>query len=163
MLMGVAALSSGLSSATSKIALGQLAPIDLFAAEVGTGAAMLIPLAAARARGLRRPRFRYLLLGVLEPSVSFLMIDLGLSQTSATHAALLLASETLFVVVLARLALSKGSRRASGRLRRAGTQGRADRDASVLYLPSMTSIRARPRPSEIPANRDKQINRGAWI
>lgn len=47
----------------------------------------------------------YLLLGVLEPGLSFLLFDVGLSRTSATHAALLLASETLFVVLLARLTL----------------------------------------------------------
>jgi drug/metabolite transporter (DMT)-like permease len=33
-----------------------------------------------------------------------LLFDVGRSRTSATHAAVLLASETLFVVVLARLA-----------------------------------------------------------
>jgi drug/metabolite transporter (DMT)-like permease len=104
-LMGAAAVCWGLSSATSKIALEQLGPIDLLAIEVGTGAAVLIPLAVALSPRGPRPRFGYLLLGVLEPGLSFLLFDVGLSRTSATHAALLLASETLFVVVLARFAL----------------------------------------------------------
>ena len=68
-------------------------------------AAALIPLAAVRAPRGQRPRFAYLLLGVLEPGLSLLLFDVGLSRTSATHAALLLASETLFVVLLARLTL----------------------------------------------------------
>ena len=120
MLMSAAAISWGLSSATSKVALGQLSPIDLMAIEVGTGAVVLIPLAALRGGtvrssalrssalrgpGLWRPRLLYLLLGILEPGLAFLLFDVGLARTSATHAALLLASETLFVVILARLAL----------------------------------------------------------
>ena len=68
-------------------------------------AAALIPLAAVRAPRGQRPRFAYLLLSVLEPGLSLLLFDVGLSRTSATHAALLLASETLFVVLLARLTL----------------------------------------------------------
>jgi drug/metabolite transporter (DMT)-like permease len=104
-LMVAAAVSWGLSSATSKVALAQLGPIDLLAIEVGTGAAVLVPFAAVRGARTRPPRFAYLLLGVLEPGLSYLLFDVGLSRTSATHAALLLASETLFVVVLARFAL----------------------------------------------------------
>jgi drug/metabolite transporter (DMT)-like permease len=102
--MSTAALAWGLSAATSKIALERLGPIDLMAIEVGTGAAVLIPLAALRTRS-GRPRLVFLVLGVLEPGLSFLLFDVGLSRTSATHAALLLACETLFVVVLARIAL----------------------------------------------------------
>ncbi|HEY6398112.1 MAG TPA: DMT family transporter [Solirubrobacteraceae bacterium] len=106
-LMTAAALCWGLSSATSKIALEQLGPIDLLAIEVGTGAAVLVPLAVVRASRGSRPRFVYLLLGILEPGLAFLLFDLGLSRTAATHAALLLASETLFVVVLARATLGE--------------------------------------------------------
>ena len=47
--MATAALASGLPSATNKIAHEQLGPIDLPTIEVGTGAAVLIPLTATRA------------------------------------------------------------------------------------------------------------------
>jgi drug/metabolite transporter (DMT)-like permease len=105
LFMLAAALSWGLSSALSKVALEQLGPVDLLAIEISTGAGVLIPLALARWGQITRPRTAFLLLGVLEPGLSFLLFDVGLSRTAATHAALLLASETLFVVVLARLTL----------------------------------------------------------
>jgi hypothetical protein len=48
-LMATAALSLGRSSATTKIALGQVGPIDLPTIETGTDAAASIAPAAARA------------------------------------------------------------------------------------------------------------------
>ena len=106
-LMTLAALCWGLASAISKVALGGLAPYDLFAIEVGTGALVLGVVAAAHAgatlRALTRPAF--LALGILEPGLGFLLYDVGLDHTAATHAALLLASESVFTVLLAALVL----------------------------------------------------------
>src|SRR5206468_2430567 len=71
MLISAAALSWGLSAAVSKIALEQLGPLDLLAVEVGVGAAVLVPASLMRTSGICRPRAVYLLLGVLEPGLSF--------------------------------------------------------------------------------------------
>src|SRR4051812_32322756 len=99
--LGLAALSWGVSTALSKLAVEQLTSLDLFAIEVGTGALFLG--AAAYARGVRpgRPSRDVVALGVLEPGLAFLLFDLGITRTAATHGALLLSTDTLFTVALA--------------------------------------------------------------
>lgn len=42
-----------------------------------------------------------LALGVLEPGLAFLLFDLGITRTAATHGALLLSTDTLFTIALA--------------------------------------------------------------
>jgi drug/metabolite transporter (DMT)-like permease len=97
----LASLSWGVSAALSKVALEQLAPLDLLAIEVATGALSLCAVAIARGACPRRPHPAVVLLGVLEPGLSFLLYDVGLAHTTATHGALLLSTETVFTVALA--------------------------------------------------------------
>src|SRR3954452_14345684 len=99
--LSLASLSWGLSSALSKVAVEQLTSLDLFGVEVATGALCLGVAALARGARPRRPSPELVALGVLEPGLAFLLFDLLIVHTAATHAALLLATDTLFTVALA--------------------------------------------------------------
>ena len=101
----VAAFFWGLATPLSKVALRQLTPVDLLGVEIGVGAAMLAVLAVGRGARPGKPQPTLLLLGVLEPGLAFLLFNLGLTRTAATHAALLIATDALFVVLLAALLL----------------------------------------------------------
>ena len=100
-LIVLACLSWGSSTALTKVALVQLTPTDLFAVEIASSA---IPLGLlARARGARpgRPDPLLLALGVLEPGLTYLLFDLGVARTAASHAALLLALDAPVTLALA--------------------------------------------------------------
>jgi drug/metabolite transporter (DMT)-like permease len=107
-LLVAAALSWGLSTVLSKLALGQLAPLDLLAIELMTGTAFvwLVLMARGGPASLRRWG-RYALLGLLEPGLGFALANYGLARTGASQGALLLASESLFAIVLAWLVLGE--------------------------------------------------------
>ena len=101
MLLLLASLSWGLATALSKVALEQITPLDLFGIEVTSGALVLGLVALGRGGRLRRPDPRVLLLGVLEPGLAYLLFDVGVAHTAATHGALLLATESIFTIALA--------------------------------------------------------------
>lgn len=109
-LIAVAALSWGLGVVMTKVALDQLAPLDVLGVELVVGAAAVWAALLIRGR-TRTGAFAgwraFALLGLLEPGLSFALGDFGLNETGAADGALLIASETLFVVVLARLILSE--------------------------------------------------------
>src|SRR4051794_10933242 len=100
-LLTLAALSWGLASALSKVAVEQLTSIDLFGVEVATGALCLGIAALIRGSRPRLPGPELLVLGVLNPGLAFLLFDVGIARTTATHAALLLSTDTLFTAALA--------------------------------------------------------------
>src|SRR4051794_18943884 len=107
-LMTLAACSWGLGIVMTKITLEQLAPLDVLGIELVVGAtvvwgALLLRGAAGAFCGWRA----FALLGLLEPGLSYALGDFGLDQTGVTDAALLLASESLFAVMLARMVLSE--------------------------------------------------------
>src|SRR3954447_15394330 len=101
LLLALAALSWGLASALSKVAVEQLTSVDLFGVEVATGALCLGAAALARGARPRLPGAELLVLGVLNPGLAFLLFDVGIARTTATHAALLLSTDTLFTAALA--------------------------------------------------------------
>src|SRR3954468_14804609 len=100
-MLALAALSWGLASALSKVAVEQLTSLDLFGVEVATGAVCLGAAALARGARPRLPGIELLVLGLLNPGLAFLLFDLGIARTTATHAALLLSTDTLFTAALA--------------------------------------------------------------
>jgi drug/metabolite transporter (DMT)-like permease len=107
-LLVAAALSWGLSTVLSKLALGQLAPLDLLGIELLTGTAVvwMVLLARGGPASLRRWK-RFALLGLLEPGLGFALANYGLARTGASQGALLLASESLFAIALAWLVLGE--------------------------------------------------------
>ena len=101
-LMAGAAGCWGVATVTSKLALGQLAATDLFLVEVVTGTAVVWAALAARG-GARWPRdWRgFVALGLLEPGLSFILFDVGLSHTGAADGAILVASDSVIAALLA--------------------------------------------------------------
>jgi drug/metabolite transporter (DMT)-like permease len=99
--LGLAALCWGVSTALSKLAVEQITSLDLFAVEVSTGALFLGAAAYARGARPRLPSREVVALGVIEPGLAFLLFDIGITHTAATHGALLLSTDTLFTIALA--------------------------------------------------------------
>ncbi len=97
----LASLSWGVSTALSKVAIEQITPLDLFGIEVTTGALCLGGAALARGARPSRPSPGVLFLGVLEPGLAFLLFDIGIAHTAATHGALLLSTDSVFTIALA--------------------------------------------------------------
>jgi drug/metabolite transporter (DMT)-like permease len=100
-LLVLACFSWGLSTALSKIALRQLTSTDLFGIEILVAAVPLGLLALTRGPRPWRPAPILLVLGILEPGLTYLLFDIGVRRTSAAHAALLLALDTPATLLLA--------------------------------------------------------------
>ncbi|HEX4432428.1 MAG TPA: DMT family transporter [Frankiaceae bacterium] len=96
----LACICWGLSTALSKIALEQLTATDLFGIEIVVAAVPLAGLALARGARPSRPDPRLLLLGILEPGLAYLLFDIGVRRTAASHAALLLALDAPATLLL---------------------------------------------------------------
>jgi drug/metabolite transporter (DMT)-like permease len=113
-LMVIAATSWGSGVVLTKVTLEQLAPLDVLGIELFVGTVVLWTAVAIWGRGGgSMGRWRaYAVLGVIDPGLSFALGDFGLQRTNATDGALLIASESLFAVALARPLLGErlGSR-----------------------------------------------------
>jgi drug/metabolite transporter (DMT)-like permease len=107
-LMTLAALSWGSGIVMTKITLEQLAPLDVLAVELVIGAGVVWAVLFARGGlGPLADWRAFAVLGLLEPGLSFALGDFGLDMTGAADGALLIASESLFAVLLARLVLNE--------------------------------------------------------
>jgi len=103
-----AAVSWAFATITTKLALRDLAPLDLLAVELVTGAAVVWAAVVIRGRPFAPARPRpFVLLGAFEPALSFALFDYGLDRTGAADGALLIASEGLFAVVFAAVLLGE--------------------------------------------------------
>ena len=112
-LMVAAAASWGLSAVLTKVSLQQLAPLDLFGIELTAAAALIWAGVLLRGLpGLPAGWRTFAALGAVEPALAFALFNLGLSRTGAADGAILLATESLFTVLLGRLVLGE---RMSGR------------------------------------------------
>lgn len=88
--------------------LRELSPLDLLGIELGSSAVAMGSLLVARGRPFVPHNWpMFALLGVLEPGLSFGLFDFGLSRTGATDGAILIASQSLFGVLLARAMLGE--------------------------------------------------------
>jgi O-acetylserine/cysteine efflux transporter len=90
---------------TIKIAARGLSVVALTAIELTAAALVLAALAAAssvvRRRLPPRPSRAVLVAAVLEPGITYLLINAGITRTSGTHAAVLIGLESAFVVLIA--------------------------------------------------------------
>jgi drug/metabolite transporter (DMT)-like permease len=111
--MVAAAASWGLSAVLTKVSLAQLAPLDLFGIELTAAAALMWGGLLLRGlAGLPAGWRTFAVLGAFEPALAFALFNLGLSRTGAADGAILLATESVFTVLLGRLVLGE---RMSGR------------------------------------------------
>lgn len=103
-----AATSWAAATVLTKVALRELMPLDLLGVELITSAIAMGLLLAARGRPfLPRSWPVFVAVGILEPGLSFGLFDFGLSRTGAADGALLIASQSIFGVLLARLLLGE--------------------------------------------------------
>ncbi len=104
----MAATSWAAATVLTKVALRELTPLDLLGVELSSSAIAMGCLLVARGRPfLPRSWPVFAALGVLEPGLSFGLFDFGLSRTGAADGALLIASQSLFGVLLARVLLGE--------------------------------------------------------
>jgi drug/metabolite transporter (DMT)-like permease len=109
-----AATSWAAATVLTKVALRELTPLDLLGIELFSSACAMGSLLAARGRPfLPRHWSVFAALGVLEPGLSFGLFDYGLSRTGAADGAILIASQSLFGVLLARVLLGERVSRAT--------------------------------------------------
>ncbi len=93
----------GAAVAASERAVREISAFDLLAVELGTATAIL--WLAQRRRPRVEPRWSFALLGLLEPALTFIGVNLGLERTSAATGSLLLTLESVWGVGLAVLLL----------------------------------------------------------
>src|SRR5262249_31169094 len=104
----MAASSLAAARVLTTVALRELMPLDLLGVDLSSSAIAMGCLLVARGRPfLPRSWPVFAVLGVLEPGLSFGLFDFGLSRTGAADGALLIASQALFGVLLARLLLGE--------------------------------------------------------
>jgi drug/metabolite transporter (DMT)-like permease len=127
LMLGIASLGWGVSTTLSAFALRQIGPTDLLAVELVVGG-LVIGAAALRAAHRDPARARhgspgagsfatpdwraFVVLGLCEPGLTYLLANEGLRRDSAATAALLFATEAVIVVPLAAIFL--GERVSSG-------------------------------------------------
>ena len=110
----LAALCSGISTATTKYALDRFTATDLLVVEltVATTALWALPRVRRSARsGFRRG---YLLLGLLEPGLAYALFNFGLERTSAADAAVLVSLESVVIAIFAAAFLGERLSRSLG-------------------------------------------------
>ena len=87
---------------------GGLEPLDVLGLELLSSAIAMLCLTAAARRPLLPPNWgAFAALGVIEPGLAFGLVDFGFARTGAADGAILIASQSLFGVVLARLLLAE--------------------------------------------------------
>jgi len=93
-------MSWGVSTATTKFALQSFSATDLLVVELGVATACLWFMPGVR-RGARAGfRREYLLLGLIEPGLSYALFNFGLERTSGTDAAVLVSLESIALAVM---------------------------------------------------------------
>jgi drug/metabolite transporter (DMT)-like permease len=103
--LAMSALLFGAATPLAVYALRALTPFDLLAIEIGSATvALWVALALFGQRTSRRWGM-YALLGFLDPALSYVLYNLGLARTSASHGALLESLDGLFVVILGAMLL----------------------------------------------------------
>jgi drug/metabolite transporter (DMT)-like permease len=98
-LVGAAALW-GSSVVTTKLAARGLPTVTITLIEIATAVAVLGGLLLLRRTRLPGPSRSLVLAGILEPGLSYPLINAGLARTSGGHAALVIALESVLVVGL---------------------------------------------------------------
>ncbi|MGH3843975.1 MAG: DMT family transporter [Pseudonocardiaceae bacterium] len=106
-LLAVAAIGWGSATTATKYALGGFGPTTLLLVELVAAAAVLWVMVAVRGIPRIARKGRLAVLGLLEPTLAYGGLTLGLTYTTATNASLLGASEACFVIAMAALFLKE--------------------------------------------------------
>jgi drug/metabolite transporter (DMT)-like permease len=101
--LALSAMCWGTALVMTKAAVLELPPFTVFFVQLGTSVCFLWMCLALRQRPVRitRGAIRGSLAGLLEPGVAYAACVWGLTRTSASSASVILASEPIFIVLLA--------------------------------------------------------------
>ncbi len=101
--LGLATVCWGTSLVITKTAVRELPPFTVFSVQLGTSVCFLWLCLGLRRAPLRltRAAIRAALAGLLEPGLAYAACVWGLTRTSASSASVILASEPIFIVLLA--------------------------------------------------------------
>jgi len=104
----MAASSWAIATVLTKVALAELGPLDLLGIELVSSAIAMGCLLVARGKPFLPDAWPvFAVIGMLEPGLSFGLFDFGLARTGAADGAILIASQSLFGVLLARVLLGE--------------------------------------------------------
>jgi drug/metabolite transporter (DMT)-like permease len=103
--LGVAAACWGVTTPIEKYAVAGMGAFNVLAVEAVAAALVIFGIATARGVRPSVPQWRYALLGLVEPGVTFGALNLGLRYTPAATAALLDGLQPCFVLVFGALLL----------------------------------------------------------
>ncbi|WP_158885950.1 DMT family transporter [Amycolatopsis anabasis] len=103
----VASFGWGSAGTFTKYALDSWGPMTLIAVELIAANIVLWLVLLIRGYGRRPPLARLIVLGALEPGISYALITIGLTRTSAANTAVLTGTETCMVVLLAAVFLKE--------------------------------------------------------
>ena len=95
-----AAACWGMTVVTITVAGRTLTVLGVTAVELGGCLVVLAAALGVRRRRLARPPGRLVLAALMEPGLSYLLLNAGITRTSGSHAALLVGTESAFVVAL---------------------------------------------------------------
>jgi drug/metabolite transporter (DMT)-like permease len=106
--LALAALCWGTALVMTRAAVREVPPFTVFFIQLGTSVCFLWICLASRRKPMRLTRGAMLgaLAGLLEPGMAYAACVLGLTRTSASSASVILASEPIFIVLLAWLLLA---------------------------------------------------------
>lgn len=107
MLWGLTAVM--IRFATEKLGVASLTVLD---AVVATSA--LVGLTLGTGRRLMRPSWRLVLCSAMEPGASYVLFNYGIAHTSASHASLIMGTQSAIIVLLAALAMHRWPKPAVG-------------------------------------------------
>ncbi len=97
----LAALCSGVSTATTKYALGRFTAVELLLVELAVATTALWSLPRVRRSARSGFRLGYLVLGLLEPGLAYALFNLGFERTSAADGAVLISLESVVIALFA--------------------------------------------------------------
>lgn len=108
-MLAVASVGWGCSTSLSAFALRRIGPTDVLAVELVSGGVVIWAVALMGSRqGFATPDWRvFVVLGLCEPGLTYLLANEGLRRDSAATAALLFATEAVIVVPLAAVFLAE--------------------------------------------------------
>ena len=107
LLLALSMLSWGVANPLSDIAMETLDVSHMLLLEVGAGAAVLSIVALIRRTRLSFSWRWALLLGVLEPGLTYLFGNIGYASGTVTVGLIIMSAETLILALLARLVLNE--------------------------------------------------------
>ncbi|HEY3736281.1 MAG TPA: DMT family transporter [Jatrophihabitans sp.] len=103
----VAEMLWGLTAVMIRYATEELGVASLTVLDAMVATSALVGLAIATGNRIPKPSWRLVLCSAMEPGVSYILFNYGIAHTSASHASLIMGTQSAIIVVLAALAMRR--------------------------------------------------------